>query len=73
MALAVVFAVLLIVPLRMFSLKFHGFAPKGINLLRYGFLLVSAVMIIIGGLSAVAWIIILYIVTSVIMGLAGKN
>lgn len=73
MALAVVFAVLLIVPLRMFSLKFHGFAPKGINLLRYGFLLVAAVMIIFGGLSAVAWIIILYIVTSVIMGLAGKN
>ena len=75
LALAVVFAILLLVPLRMFSLKFHGFAPKGINLLRYSFLALSALLIVLCGLSAVAWIIILYIATSIVMSLTckGKN
>ena len=70
-----VFAILLLVPLRMFSLKFHGFAPKGINLLRYSFLALSAVLIVLCGLSAVAGIIILYIATSIVMSLTckGKN
>ncbi len=73
LALTVVFAILLLVPMRMFSLKFHGFAPKGINLLRYSFLALSAALIALCGLSAVAWIIILYIATSIVMNVVGKG
>ncbi len=70
---AIIFALLLVAPIRMFSLKFHGFAPKGQNLLRYSFLLLSALLIIFWGLSAIAGIIILYIVTSIIQNVCRKG
>ncbi|MBQ2796905.1 MAG: CDP-diacylglycerol--serine O-phosphatidyltransferase [Tidjanibacter sp.] len=67
LAVAIVFAWLLISPIRMFSLKFKGFSLKTpANRLRYVFLLVAAVVIIIGGLSAAWAVIALYILISLI-------
>ncbi len=73
LVVAIAFALLLVAPIRMFSLKFHGFAPRGENLLRYLFLAISALLIIFFGLSAIAGIIILYIVTSIIKNLCCKG
>lgn len=71
---SVVLALLLIAPVRMFSLKFHGFSPRDpMNLLRYIFLLVGAAMIIIWGFGAVAGIIILYILTSLILNMVCRK
>lgn len=56
-------AVLMISPVRMFALKFHGFGLRG-NELRYGFLLVSAVLLLLLGVRAVPAIIALYVLVS---------
>lgn len=68
--IAIVAGWLLISPIKMFSLKFKGLSLKNpANKVRYGFLLVSAAIVIIGGLGA-AWVaIILYILTSIIQNL----
>lgn len=58
-------AVLMLASVRMFALKFHGFGWRG-NELRYGFILVSAALLLwLGGLS-VPFIILLYIVISLV-------
>lgn len=61
--LAVVTALLLISPIRMFALKFKSFGWSG-NRLRYSFIAVSAVLAAIFGFAAVPAIIVLYIVVS---------
>ena len=60
---------LMISPIRMFALKFHGFGWKG-NGLRYTFILVSAVMAVVLRGYAVPLIIVLYILISLARGLA---
>ena len=64
-AIAFVVALLLIAPIRMFSLKFRGFGWRG-NELRYIFLATSAVLIIFLRAYSIPTIIVLYIVVSTI-------
>ncbi len=61
--IAIATALLLISPIRMFSLKFKGLGIKG-NELRYGFLAVSLAMIIFMPAYSIVTIIVLYIVLS---------
>lgn len=61
--IAIAMALLLISPIRMFSLKFKGLGIKG-NELRYGFLAVSLAMIIFMPAYSIVTIIVLYIVLS---------
>lgn len=61
--LAVVTALLLISPIRMFALKFKSFGWRG-NELRYSFIVVGAVLAAVFGFAAVPAIISLYIVVS---------
>lgn len=61
--IAVAVALLLISPIRMFSLKFADFSLRG-NSLRYAFLLAALLLIIFCTTYAVALIIVLYIVVS---------
>lgn len=63
--LAVVLGLLLISPIRMFSLKFHGFGWSG-NRLRYLFILTCAVLIFTLRTYAVPAIVVLYIVVSTV-------
>lgn len=65
LALSVVFAYLMVSPVRMFSLKFSGFGFKE-NALRYVFLLMSLLIIVLTGLKGVGLVIVLYVLTSVI-------
>ena len=60
---SLVTAGLLISPVRMFSLKFHGFGWSG-NQLRYIFLTLSLLLIILLGAYAIAPIVVLYVVIS---------
>lgn len=62
---ALVAAGLLISPIRMFSLKFHGFGWAG-NQLRYLFLGVCLAAILLVGAYAIAPIIVLYVVVSLV-------
>ena len=64
-AVAFVIALLLISPIRMFSLKFHGFGWRG-NELRYLFLLVCVAAIITLRAYSIPVIIVLYIVVSTV-------
>lgn len=64
-AAAVVLALLLVSPVRMFALKFHGFGWRG-NELRYGFILFSAVLLALLQWFAVPVIILSYIVVSTV-------
>lgn len=64
---------LMISPVRMFALKFQGFGWRG-NQLRYLFLLASAALLVVLGVGAVPIVILLYILTSLVRGLAcGKR
>lgn len=62
---SIVCAVLLIAPVRMFSLKFHGFGWSG-NEIRYLFLLLAVATIILLGKYSVPAIIVMYIVISLV-------
>lgn len=68
---AVVMAVLLIAPIRMFSLKMHGFGWQG-NELRYCFVILSAAAIAVWGVRAVPCVIVAYILVSVVRDTAPK-
>lgn len=63
--IAVVMSCLLISPVRMFSLKFQGFGWRG-NEVRYLFLLIGAVLIVLLWHFAIPAIILLYIVISLV-------
>ncbi|WP_295936894.1 CDP-alcohol phosphatidyltransferase family protein [uncultured Alistipes sp.] len=60
-----VMSYLLVSPIRMFAFKFNGFGWKG-NELRYGFIILSIVLLALLRAKAVPVIILLYIVVSVI-------
>lgn len=61
--ISVATALLLVSPIRMFALKFKGFGLRG-NELRYGFILLSLLIIIFAPTYSVLSIIVLYIVVS---------
>ena len=68
-AIAVVVGLLMISNVRMFALKFHGFGWKG-NELRYGFIIAAVVTAVLLRGYAVPAIIVLYILVSLVRGLA---
>ena len=73
LAISIAAAALLISPIRMFALKFKGFGWRG-NELRYGFILVSLLIIVLVPTYAVLSIIVLYIVVSTLRWLfVGRN
>lgn len=63
LVISVATALLLIIPIRMFALKFKGFGWRG-NELRYSFILVSLLLIIFLTTYSILAIIVLYIVVS---------
>lgn len=65
---SVVCAILLITPIRMFSLKFHGFGWRG-NEIRYIFLLLALAIIILLREYSVPAIIVLYIAISLVLNI----
>ena len=64
-AIAIIMALLLISPIRMFALKFKGFGWKA-NILRYSFIIFSSVMVALFTRYAVPKIIVAYILISTI-------
>ena len=70
--IAVLTSLLLVSPIRMFALKFHGFGWRG-NEVRYLFLLASIVLIIILRTYAIPVIIVLYIVVSAVRWLCMRS
>ena len=71
-AIAVVVGLLMISNVRMFALKFHGFGWKG-NELRYGFIIAAVVTAVLLRGYAVPAIIVLYILVSLVRGLACRT
>ena len=65
-------AMLLVSPIRMFALKFKGFGIRG-NELRYGFMLVSLLLIIFIPTYSILTIIVLYIVLSTLRWIFAKS
>ena len=65
-------ALLLVSPIRMFALKFKGFGIRG-NELRYGFMLVSLLIIILLPTYSILTIIVLYILISTLRWLFTKS
>lgn len=63
LAAAVGMGLLMVSPVRMFALKFHGFGWRG-NELRYAFLLASAVLIAVLRLCSIPAIVALYVSVS---------
>ena len=71
-AIAVVVGLLMISNVRMFALKFHGFGWKG-NELRYGFIIAAVVTAVLLRGYSVPAIIVLYILVSLVRGLACRT
>jgi CDP-diacylglycerol--serine O-phosphatidyltransferase len=72
--ISVVVAMLLISPIRMFSLKFHEWGLGSTdNKIRYSFLLASCLLIALLRLYAIPAIIVLYIVISAVRWIASKR
>ena len=69
--ISIISAVLLITPVRMFSLKFHNFAWKG-NEIRFIFLALAVCTIFVCRQYSVPVIIVLYIVMSLVRNIARK-
>lgn len=72
LVIAVVASLLLVSPIRMFSLKFKGFGIKG-NELRYAFILLSLALIFIVPTYSILAIIVLYIAISTLRWLFTKT
>ena len=71
-AVALVMSVLLVAPLRMFSLKFHNFSWHD-NSLRYIFLALSALLIATAPVWSVPAIIVLYVAMSAVRHALGRH
>ena len=71
LAAGVVLALLMVSPVRMFSLKFEGFGFAG-NEVRYTYLLVSLVIVLVAGMPGVGLAILLYILYSLVIWLVGR-
>jgi len=72
LVVAVVLALLLVSPVRMFALKFRGFGWRG-NELRYSFLLLCAVCIAVLRAWSLPAIIVLYILLSTVRWIATRS
>ena len=70
--ISVAASLLLISPIRMFTLKFKGFGWRG-NELRYGFMLASLLIIILAPAYSILAIIVLYIALSTMRWLLSRN
>ncbi|MBE6198435.1 MAG: phosphatidylserine synthase [Rikenellaceae bacterium] len=72
--ISVMVAALLVCPIKMFSFKFHewGFGDRT-NIVRYGFLIVSCLLICLVKLYAIPAIIVLYIVISTVRWMFAKR
>ena len=70
--ISVAAALLLVSPIRMFALKFKGFGLRG-NELRYGFMLLSLLIIIFAPTYSVLSIIVLYIVVSTLRWIVSQR
>lgn len=70
--ISVAAAFLLVSPIRMFSFKFKGFGIKG-NEVRYAFLLLSLIIIIVAPVYSVLAIIVIYIALSTLRWLFARN
>jgi CDP-diacylglycerol--serine O-phosphatidyltransferase len=66
LGLTFIFSILLVLELPMFSLKFSNYSFKG-NLIRYLFLILSAILLVAFQLAAFPIIILLYIFISLIL------
>jgi CDP-diacylglycerol--serine O-phosphatidyltransferase len=74
MLISVIVAMLLVSPIRMFSLKFHEWGlGSADNKIRYAFLLTSCLLICLLRLYAIPLIIVIYIVISVIRWIFQKR
>ncbi len=72
--ISVIVAMLLVSPVRMFSLKFHEWGLGSTdNKIRYGFLIVSCLLICLLRLYAIPLIIVLYIVVSALRWIFTKR
>ena len=71
-SLAIVFSILMVAPLKMFSLKYKSFGWKG-NEVRYIFLTISAILLATLFVWALPLIIVLYIILSLINNLTKKS
>lgn len=71
LAAGVVLALLMVSPVSMFSLKFEGFGFAG-NEVRYTYLLVSLVIVLVAGMPGVGLAILLYILYSLVIWLVGR-
>lgn len=69
---ALVLGALMVSPVRMFALKFHGFGWRG-NEIRYSFLLASLVLIVVLRLWAVPAIVALYVLMSLGRGIVCRR
>ncbi len=67
--IAVVMSVLMVAPIRMFSLKFKGLGAKG-NMLRYAFLIIAIVELCAFKLYAIPMVIATYILISIVVAFA---
>ncbi|HKK11001.1 MAG TPA: hypothetical protein VJ939_09190, partial [Bacteroidales bacterium] len=67
-SMVVFFSVFMVMPVRLFSLKFEGLSLKE-NGVRYVFLLLSILLILFFGLAAIPLCIVLYLVAAVLTGL----
>jgi CDP-diacylglycerol--serine O-phosphatidyltransferase len=72
LAAGVVLALLMVSPVNMFSLKFEGFGFAG-NEVRYTYLLVSLVIVLVAGMPGVGLAILLYILYSLVIWLVGRG
>ncbi len=66
--LVVVFSIFMVIPLRLFSLKFKGFSFRE-NSVRYVFLLLSLLLILLLGVAAIPLSIVLYLALAVAVDL----
>jgi CDP-diacylglycerol--serine O-phosphatidyltransferase len=71
-AITVIFSLLLVAPLPLFALKFKTFAFKG-NEIRYLFLVLSAIVLILFQYQGIALSIVLYIFLSIVNNLINKK
>jgi CDP-diacylglycerol--serine O-phosphatidyltransferase len=71
-ALIAFFCFLMVSNLPMFTLKFSSYAFVA-NKLRYIFLLVSLVLLLVFAWTALAWIILLYVLLSVLQSISGST
>lgn len=67
-----VFCYLLVAEIPMFALKFHSFAWRE-NKLRYSFIVVSIIFVLLGGTTGLACDVLLYIFLSVLSGRNQRN